>query len=112
VVEEPRHAERDNMHENRETSRAPAARAGRSGKAQSRTPDRNAREESDRTVVLLIPSNKAAARTAAAEKRGEKGATQGDSSVRQAGARLSTGLRLAHWLACGRWRQGASVSRL
>jgi hypothetical protein len=42
---------RNNMYENRETSRVPAEKAGRSGKAQRRTPDRNAREESDRCIV-------------------------------------------------------------
>jgi hypothetical protein len=39
------------MHENRETSVAPEESSGRSGKANGRTPDMHAAEESDSGVV-------------------------------------------------------------
>jgi hypothetical protein len=47
------------MHENRETSFAPAP-AGRSGKATSRKPDMYAKEESDCAVVPVKQPNKEA----------------------------------------------------
>jgi len=46
------------MHENRETSVAPDAVTGRSGKANGRTPDTHAAEESDSGVVPLSQPNK------------------------------------------------------
>ena len=45
------------MHENRETSSVFPASGDRSGKAQSRTPDMHAGEESDRAVIPLKPPN-------------------------------------------------------
>ncbi len=48
------------MHENRETSGVPSRNGGRSGKAESRTPDVYAREESDRAVLPMKPPNKGA----------------------------------------------------
>ncbi len=48
------------MHENRETSGVPSIRGGRSGKAESRTPDVYAPEESDRAVIPMKPPNKGA----------------------------------------------------
>ena len=51
------------MHENRETSVAPA-QAGRSGKANNHKPDANAREESDCVVVPMKQPNKDAAAAA------------------------------------------------
>jgi hypothetical protein len=45
------------MHENRETTSV-SAQADRSGKAQSRTPDVYAGEESDRAVVPVKQPNK------------------------------------------------------
>ena len=45
------------MHENRETSGVSRATRGRSEKAQSRTPDVYAREESDGAAVPMKPSN-------------------------------------------------------
>ena len=48
------------MHENRETSSVFPADGDRSGKAQSRTPDMYAGEESDRAVVPMKPPNKEA----------------------------------------------------
>ena len=47
------------MHENRETSSV-FPRGDRSGKAQSRTPDVYAGEESDRAVLPMKPANKGA----------------------------------------------------
>ena len=48
------------MHENRETSCAPALLAGRSAKADGRKADRNAEEESDCGVVPVSqPNNEA-----------------------------------------------------
>ena len=46
------------MHENRETSVAPDVVTGRSGKAQSQTPDMHAAEESDLGVVPMNQPNK------------------------------------------------------
>jgi RNA-directed DNA polymerase len=46
------------MHENRETSVAPDAVTGRSGKAMGRTPDVYAAEESDFGVVPMNQPNK------------------------------------------------------
>ena len=60
MVEDPG-TSRNNMHENRETSRASAEQADRSAKAQSRNADMHAMEESDCRVV---PDE-------AAEQRGE-----------------------------------------
>ena len=57
VVEDPG-TPRNNMHENRETSLAPAP-AGRSGKAQGHKPDMHAGEESDCAVVPVKRPNKA-----------------------------------------------------
>jgi hypothetical protein len=48
------------MHENRETSGVPSRSGGRSGKAESRTPDVYAPEESDRAVIPMKPPNKEA----------------------------------------------------
>ena len=48
------------MHENRETSSVFPASGNRSGKAESRTPDVYAREESDRAVLPMKPRNKGA----------------------------------------------------
>ena len=48
------------MHENRETSMVFPASGDRSGKAQSRTPDVYAGEESDRVAVPMKPPNKGA----------------------------------------------------
>ena len=48
------------MHENRETSRVPSEQGGRSGKAERRTPDAYAREESDRAVIPMKLLNKGA----------------------------------------------------
>ena len=48
------------MHENRETSSVFPASGDRSGKAQSRTPDVYAGEESDRAVIPMKPPNKEA----------------------------------------------------
>jgi hypothetical protein len=48
------------MHENRETSSMFSASGDRSGKAQSRTPDVYAGEESDRAVLPMKPANKGA----------------------------------------------------
>ena len=48
------------MHENRETSSVFPANGDRSGKAERRTPDVYAGEESDRAVVPVKPPNKEA----------------------------------------------------
>ena len=82
------------MHENRETSRA-SARADWSGKAESRNPDRHAREESDRTVVpMKSPNKEARALAEVAEERGRTKENTGQPrrSPTQSGARLSQGL--------------------
>jgi len=46
--------------ENRKTSRAPSLSGGRSGKAESRTPDVYAGEEWDRALIPMKPPNKEA----------------------------------------------------
>jgi hypothetical protein len=46
------------MHENRETSAVSRPSRDRSGKAESRTPDVYAGEESDRAIVPMKPPNK------------------------------------------------------
>ena len=82
------------MHENRETSLAPA-QADRSGKASSHNPDVYAREESDCAVVPVKQPNKEA--TASAEvvegraQTKENGAEPGTSPTRS-GERVSQGL--------------------
>jgi hypothetical protein len=48
------------MHENRETSSVSPSNRDRSGKAERRTPDVYAGEESDRAVVPVKPPNKGA----------------------------------------------------
>ena len=57
MVEDPG-TSRNNMHENRETSRASAENADRSAKAQSRKADMYAMEESDCRVVPVKQPNK------------------------------------------------------
>jgi RNA-directed DNA polymerase len=83
------------MHENRETSCVPADRAGRSEKANSRTADMHAREESDRGVVPMKPSNKGGQAPAeAVEGRPwtKENVTQSHTSPTQSGERVSQGL--------------------
>jgi len=82
------------MHENRETSFAPAS-AGRSGKANRHNPDVYAGKESDCAVVPVKQSNKEAQASAeAAEERAQTGenAAQPDTSPTQSGERVSQGL--------------------
>ena len=57
MVEDPG-TSRNNMHENREASKASAQRVDRSAKAQSRTADMHAMEESDCRVVPVKQPNK------------------------------------------------------
>ena len=83
------------MHENRETSVVPAYSAGRSGKANSRKPDANAAEESDRDVVPMNQPNKEAQATAEAgegRSRSKENTEQSRTQPAQNGARVSQGL--------------------
>ena len=57
MVEDPG-TSRNNMHENRETSRPSAEEVGRSVKAQSRNADVHGREESDCRIVPMKQPNK------------------------------------------------------
>jgi len=58
------------MHENRETSSVFPASGDRSGKAQSRTPDMYAGEESDRAILpMKLPNKEAQASAEVAEGR-------------------------------------------
>ena len=86
------------MHENRETSGAPRSSwdRGRSEKAQSRTSDMHASEESDRTIVPMNQSNKEDLSSAeAGEGRvwTKENIVQSNTSPTQSGERVSQGLR-------------------
>src|SRR5580698_8253008 len=86
------------MHENRETSGAPRAFSdrGRSGKAQSRTSDMHALEESDRTIVPMNQSNKedlSSAEAGEGRVRAKENIAQSNTSPTQSGERVSRGLR-------------------
>jgi len=83
------------MHENRETSSVPDAMAGRSGKAQGRTPGMHAGEESDSGVVPMNQPNKSGKPLAeAGEGRPEIKENIAQSSTRptQSGGSVSQGL--------------------
>jgi RNA-directed DNA polymerase len=82
------------MHENRETSYAPAE-AGRSGKASNRKPDVYAEEESDCATVPMKQPNKAvetAAEVAEGRARTKENDAEPNTSPTQSGARVSQGL--------------------
>jgi len=86
------------MHENRETSGAPRLfrDRGRSGKAQSRTSDMHALEESDRTIVPMNQSNKedlSSAEAGEGRVRAKENIAQSNTSPTQSGERVSRGLR-------------------
>jgi len=83
------------MHENRETSVAPAAVAGRSGKAYGRTPGMHAAEESDSGVVPMNQLNKGGEPLAeAGEGRPgiKENIAQPNTRPTQSGASVSQGL--------------------
>jgi RNA-directed DNA polymerase len=83
------------MHENRETSGAPAEEAGRFGKAQSRNPDMHAREESDRGVIPVKPPNKGArvpAEVVEGRPRPKENYVEPNTSPTLSGERVSQGL--------------------
>lgn len=82
------------MHENRETSVAPA-QAGRSEKAKSRKSDMHAAEESDRGVVPVKQPNKGAialAEVVEGSQRAKENQVQSHTSPTQSGAGVSPGL--------------------
>jgi RNA-directed DNA polymerase len=86
------------MHENRETSGAPRSiqDRGRSEKAQSRTSDMHALEESDRTVVPVNQPNKedsSSAEVGEGRVRAKENIVQSNTSPTQSGERVSQGLR-------------------
>jgi len=83
------------MHENRETSRVPSEQGGRSGKAERRTPDAYAREESDRAVIPRKLPNKGAqtsAEVVEGRARTEENIRQSHTPPTQDGQRVSQGL--------------------
>ena len=83
------------MHENRETSSAPAEEAGRSGKAQSHNPDMHAREESDRGIVPVKPPNKGTrvpAEVVEGRSRLKENCVEPNTSPTLSGERVSQGL--------------------
>jgi RNA-directed DNA polymerase len=85
------------MHENRETSGAPRSfqDRGRSEKAQSRTSDMYALEESDRTVVPVNQPNKedsSSAEVGEGRVRAKENIAQSNTSPTQSGERVSQGL--------------------
>src|SRR5512133_1894793 len=86
------------MHENRETSGVPRSfqDRGRSEKAQSRTSDMHALEESDRTIVPMNRPNKEELSSAEAGEgrvRTKENIAQSNTSPTQSGERVSQGLR-------------------
>ena len=86
------------MHENRETSGAPRSLQdrGRSEKAQSRTSDMYALEESDRTIVPMNQPNKedsSSAEVGEGRVRTKENIAQSNTSPTQSGERVSQGLR-------------------
>jgi len=83
------------MHENRETSRVPSVEGGRSGKAECRTPDAYAREESDRAAVPMKPPNQeaqASAEGVEGRARTQENTGQSRTSPAQNGQGVSQGL--------------------
>ena len=83
------------MHENRETSVAPAESAGRAAKAQSHTAVVYAAEESDRGVVPLNQPNKGApapAEVGEGRPRPKGNTGQSNTPPAQNGQRVSQGL--------------------
>ncbi len=86
------------MHENRETSGAPRSfqERGRSEKAQSRTSDMHALEESDCTIVPVNQPNKedsSSAEVGEGRVRTKENIAQSNTSPTQSGERVSQGLR-------------------
>ena len=80
------------MHENRETCSAPVDQAGRSAKAQSRTADVYALQESDRCVLpLMQPNNGSQLSAEAAEgrRRPKENDAQSNTSPTQRGEAVS-----------------------
>jgi RNA-directed DNA polymerase len=83
------------MHENRETSRVPSAKEGRSGKAEGLTPDVYAPEESDRVVLPMKPSNngaQASAEVVEGRARTKENTSQSRTPPAQDGQGVSQGL--------------------
>jgi RNA-directed DNA polymerase len=86
------------MHENRETSGASRSNQNRdrSEKANSRTADRHAPEESDRVVVpMSLPNKEEQSSAEAGEERAraKENIAQSNTSPTQSGERVSQGLR-------------------
>ena len=93
------------MHENRETSVAPEAVTGRSGKAHGRTPDMHVAEESDSGVVPMNRPNKSGQPLAeAGEGRPgiQENIAQSSTQPTQSGASVSQGLSGVRQRARGR----------
>jgi RNA-directed DNA polymerase len=83
------------MHENRETSVAPDAVTGRSGKAYGRTPDKHVAEESDSGVVPMNQPNKSGqplAEVGEGRPGIKENIAQSNTQPTQSGASVSQGL--------------------
>lgn len=84
------------MHENRETSKAPAQGAGRSGKANNHNPDMHVLEESDCAIVPMKQSNNGPSDGPAEVAEGRARTKENDAephrSPTQSGERMSQGL--------------------
>jgi hypothetical protein len=83
------------MHENRETSKAPASLAGRSAKAQSHNADMHVMEESDCRVVPVKQPNKEgkpSAEVVEGRRQPEENDAQSSTQPTQRGERVSQGL--------------------
>ena len=94
VVEDPG-TSRNNMHENRETSRASIETVDRSAKAPSRNADVHAMEESDCRVVPAKQPNKegsSLAEVAEGRRQLKENDAQSNTPPTQSGARVSQGL--------------------
>jgi RNA-directed DNA polymerase len=102
------------MHENRDTSGAPRSfqDRGRSEKAQSRTSDMHALEESDRTVVPVNQPNKedsSSAEVGEGRVRTKENIAQSNTSPTQSGARVSQGMRGVREVQRQRSRNGSPL---
>jgi len=94
VVEDPG-TSRNNMHENRETSRASIDSVDRSAKAPSRNADAHAMEESDCRVVPVKQPNKeelSSAEVAEGRRQLKENDAQSTTPPTQSGVRVSQGL--------------------
>ena len=96
------------MHENRETCGASVQQTDRSAKAESRTADVYALQESDRCIVpmkLLNIEGNPSTEAAEGRRRPKENDAQSNTSPTQSGERVSK-----DWAACAGWRRRGKES--